>query len=106
MMKKLILLTLILGNISFQVNAQWKLLGPWGGQVNCILSTDSFIFAGTDGGGIYRSSNQGMNWIPVNVGIPGWCLYINTLVAIGKSIVAGTHQGAFISTNNGDSWSL
>jgi hypothetical protein len=68
----------------------------------------SKIFAGTFGGGIFLSTNNGANWTAVDSGIP----YIYEYTAVlclgvsGSNIFAGTGDGVFLSTNNGTSWSI
>ena len=49
---------------------QWQQLnGPYGGSVRAFLSEGPFIYAGCSPGGVYRSSNNGSSWQPVNEGI-------------------------------------
>ncbi|MDK9699408.1 MAG: T9SS type A sorting domain-containing protein [bacterium] len=38
--------------------------GPEGGDVNCFLAANGQLYAGTSGGGIYRSTDQGDHWGP------------------------------------------
>jgi ligand-binding sensor domain-containing protein len=61
------------------------------------------IFAGTEGGGIYRSTNDGATWLTANAD-----LSISVVQAFGRNssghIFAGTTGGVFRSTNTGDSW--
>lgn len=64
---------------------------------------DTSIFAGTDGGGVFRSQNNGStNWTEVNNGIKR--KYINFLATSDTNIFAGG-TGIFRSTNNGEKWS-
>lgn len=69
-------------------------------------STGMF-YAGMSGSGVFQSTDNGENWIPMNTGI------INTTVkviasdhsAMGTTIVAGTEgAGVHRSTDNGLSW--
>jgi hypothetical protein len=70
-----------------------------------------YIFAGTQGDGVYRSTNNGMSWAAVNTGLTG-----KTVEAFAVSppsggagvtnLFAGTLSGGvFLSTNNGANWS-
>ena len=53
-MKKLILLIIIALTANF-ANAQWQQTnGPYGGNINCIASDGTNIFAGTYGNGIWK----------------------------------------------------
>jgi len=62
------------------------------------------IFAGTSGGGVFKSTNYGVNWTAVNTGLTD--LHINT-IAINSSgvIYVGTlNSGIFTSIYNGAHW--
>jgi hypothetical protein len=62
------------------------------------------IFAGTDGGGIFLSINNGSTWVPANLGLTN--LAVRSLVVSGTNIFAGTFGGGvFLSTDMGASWS-
>jgi photosystem II stability/assembly factor-like uncharacterized protein len=71
-------------------------------------SGGSYVYAGTMGEGIYRSSDNGANWTPVSNGITVpliWYLLAMPNGSGGTILYAGTYGGGvFISTNNGDSW--
>jgi ligand-binding sensor domain-containing protein len=88
--------------------------GPFGGDVRALaVNANGDVFAGTYGSGIFRSTDNGENWIPSNAG-----LTIPTVLslAVNKStgdLFAGTgflffnawSNGAiFHSTDNGTSW--
>jgi len=66
------------------------------------VSGDS-IFAGTDGKGIFLSTNEGTNWKAMNTGLNN--LNVFTLINTNSHLFAGTHDGVFRSTNNGAIWS-
>ena len=75
------------------------------GPVQCLdLNTISEnLFAGNVGGGIYRSTNQGLNWRSFNVGL------INTnmqTIATNSSgdVFLGTYNGVFRSRDQGGNW--
>ena len=57
------------------------------------------IFAGTYGGGVFLSTDNGASWTAVNNGLTN--PDINTLAINGTNIFAGTNEGVFLSTNNG-----
>ena len=61
------------------------------------------LFAGSAGGGVFLSTNNGTNWSAVNSGLTQ--LSVNSLATLGTYIYAGTSGGGiFISTNNGLNW--
>lgn len=67
-----------------------------------MIGTD--LFAGTYNGGVFRTSNSGTNWAPVNIGLTNLTIY--SLIAAGTNLYAGSADGVFLSTNNGAVWSF
>jgi hypothetical protein len=72
-------------------------------NVSSLVSSGTNLFAGTAGGGIFRSTNNGTSWTAGNAGL------LNTLIwsiaASGTYLFAGTYGGGvFLSTNSGASW--
>lgn len=76
-----------------------------GAAVWAVSSNSGVLFAGTNGDGVYSSTNNGANWTQTSVGINN----INTpaiLLASGTDVFAGAFLGGiFRSTNEGVSWS-
>jgi hypothetical protein len=104
---------LLLGSVSICVllllraesAAQWvQTNGPCGGSVNCFAVTGPNLFAGTEGGGVYLSTDNGTSWTAVNTGLT--TTTVLALAVSGTSLFAGTYHGVFRSTNNGTSWTL
>lgn len=72
--------------------------------VTALKASPTHVFAGTEGGGIYRTTVGDTMWTPINNGLTDLNVY--GLAVMGSAIYAGTGtQGVFKSTNNGDSWS-
>jgi hypothetical protein len=72
-------------------------------SVWAIALNENNIFAGTENGGIFLSTDNGDNWTAKNQGLK----YLNvwSLALIGKNIFAGTMGGGiFLSDDNGESW--
>jgi hypothetical protein len=83
--------------------AQWQRANlPDGVKVNTIKIQDSFIVAGTDGDGIFVSTDDGENWTSRNKGLQD--TIIHTVMILDNSILAGTETGVSVSTDNGESW--
>ena len=92
--------------------AQWKETnGPPSVEINtsfdrnvyAMTSNEAYLFAGTRGSGIYRSSDNGDSWIQINNGLPN--LDIRALISSDSNIFAGTYgSGIFLSTDNGTTW--
>jgi hypothetical protein len=96
-------LALILMLLCPAAPAQWvQTSGPPGGNVSALASSGSSLFAAIDQG-VFRSTNNGKSWMPVNEGLaqfPG----IKCLLVSGTNVFAGTGNGLFRSTSNGASW--
>lgn len=73
-------------------------------DVRAIVANDNSVFAGTFGGGVFKSTDFGENWFPVNIGLTN--TNVLSLSFSGSNILAGTIGGLFLSTNSGISWSL
>ena len=69
------------------------------------------ILAGTQGGKIFLSTNNGDNWSDVSNGLIAgpwewgdWEADVRSLTVAGSNFFAGTNAGLFLSTNNGSTW--
>ena len=83
--------------------------GPYGGDIRTLYATpEGVLFAGTDSAGIFRSTDLGDSWIPVNTGLPNEPGegYISIAVFAQKRnmLYAGTSGGLYASPNGGDTW--
>jgi hypothetical protein len=74
-----------------------------------VLANDSVILCGGRWGNIYRSINNGLNWIQISSGVGSY--YIFNIVQNGSIFFAATadvstgNAGIFVSSNNGYNWS-
>ena len=95
------LLVLVTSKESF---GQWVQINP-NLQANCFEVSGTNIFAGSYGGGVFLSTDNGESWNPVNNGLD---LNVTSLAVSGSNIFAGTLSGAtggvYLSTDNGNSW--
>src|SRR5436190_24061618 len=64
-----------------------KTAGPPGINVHVIYKTNGTIYAGTDKLGVYRSTDNGMNWTPANGGIER--TWITDIISSGPNLLAG-----------------
>ena len=91
--------------ISVCGNAQWLQMSNGlgnGHNAYTFITDNNAILVATDTG-MYRSTNNGSNWYPVNNGFTGWV--VNTLAAKGNNLFAGTFScEMFLSTNFGSNW--
>ena len=83
---------------------QWRQTsGPEGASVISMLSVGQNLYAGTTVSGVFRSTNQGESWTPINEGLLSPS--IQSLAAVGTNIFAATvGGGVFLSTDQGESW--
>lgn len=90
--------------ITNQSIAQWvKTLEPVGGVTTCFADKGTNIFVGIIKGGVFVSTNNGLNWVSKNTGLT--TTNIRSLAVWGESIFVGTYDdGVFQSKNNGENW--
>jgi photosystem II stability/assembly factor-like uncharacterized protein len=88
----------------------WTTNGPAGAIIRELAidpANPATLYAGTYGGGVFKSSNSGGTWSTVNTGLT--TLYVLALAidpSAPATLYAGTHSGGlFKSTNGGESWS-
>lgn len=85
------------------VFSQWKPTnGLFSGEVHSIIISSNEIIVGTNK--IYKSSDNGKTWFLNNYGITGSVTVIRSLVKTGVTLVAGTDDGVFTSSDNGNNW--
>jgi ligand-binding sensor domain-containing protein len=106
-MKSLLMILLLIAAISTGSNhlmAQWvQTNGPEGGSATSFAVSGTNLFAGTYGGGVFLSTDNGTSWTPVNNGL--WGTGVMSLAVSGTNLFAGTDgSSVFRSTNNGNSW--
>jgi photosystem II stability/assembly factor-like uncharacterized protein len=80
------------------------------GYVSCMSYYSGYIFAGTYGGGIYKSTDNGNNWVCSSNGLEientlyNGSYIINNLFRDYNLIFAGTENGVYKSTDMGNTW--
>src|SRR5579883_180560 len=79
----------------------WSYIGLDQFTIYSLAVSGNYLLAGTNSF-IYRSSDNGANWIIDTVGLRSTS--INTLEVLGSKLFAGTDNGAYCSTNDGASW--
>jgi hypothetical protein len=63
------------------------------GNVRALAISDTNLFAGTDGGGVFHSTNNGISWTEVNTGLTNFI--VNALLVHGTNLFAGTDNGVW-----------
>jgi ligand-binding sensor domain-containing protein len=72
-------------------------------NVHCLAASGNRIYAGSWTGGLAYSSDQGLNWTAADSGLPS--APIKSLIWGPSGLVAGTHQGTYLSQDSGRTWS-
>ena len=83
--------------------------GPYGGTIISLHATpEGILFVGTNGGGIFRSTDGGETWVSASEGLR---VYENNMLPVifalaqkGNTLYAGTNGNLFYSIDSGDSW--
>jgi len=91
----------------FLPRAQWmQPTGTFGGVVETIVlasGTSHPLLAGSNGGGVFISTDNGMHWTATaNIGLGN--PHVHALLSQAGATLAGTDAGIFLSTNNGAIW--
>jgi hypothetical protein len=106
-MRQYILLISLCAAIAFSfdaASAQWKRIDQLTGRsVYCFAADSTTIFAGSDNGQIFVSTDNGDSWSIDS--ILGHSAPVITLALSGDTIIAGTKtDGIYLSVNNGATW--
>ncbi len=90
--------------VTISVQPVWaQTAGPVGGDVRALTELDGVLFAGTNGNGVFRSTDRGTTWSPVNNNLTNPAIL--SLTATGSFVFAGTGgSGVFRSSDYGMSW--
>jgi len=95
----LIIFLLISGN-SY---SQWQKMFEVYATIYEFTGNTSYVFCATGLTGVFRSSDNGLNWDTVNSGLAN--KNAQTITAQGEYVFTFTDSGLFRSTNNGNNWS-
>lgn len=71
-------------------------------RINCFLTAYGNIYAGVEEEGMFRSTDNGATWTQCINGLT--VSTIKCLAAGPRGLMAGTLDGAYLSTDRGDSW--
>jgi hypothetical protein len=68
-------------------------------------SNPATLYAGTDGGGVFKSTNGGGSWSPANNGLSNTYVSVLAIDPSNPATLYAGGDGMFKSTNGGGSWS-
>ena len=79
--------------------------GPYGGEVRAlVVNQDGVIFAGVVDLGLFKSEDNGENWINLTNGLGHKSVYSIAINSDGRMFAGTRYDGVFYSTNNGNDW--
>jgi len=74
-------------------------------QIKSLVAVDSItILAGTDGGGLFKTTNKGASWTAVNDALISGSVVTGMIKAGSRIILTTLTGGVFASDNDGNSW--
>ena len=88
---------------------RWASIGPEGGSILSLVidpATPQTLYAGTVGGGVFKSTDGGAAWSAASTGLGNvtvWSLAIDP--ATPQTLYVGTFNGVFKSTDGAAAWS-
>lgn len=93
--------------VSTNQGDSWNVAGLSGTDVRSIAAINNTLFAGTNGAGIYKSTDWGANWVAVNNGL-GSSTNFRAIESKGNTLFAAgpTGTGVYRSTDLGSNWTL
>ena len=102
---RILSLIILLTSFCTDIKSQWILTGnPDSFAIAELAVKDNYIFAGTQTSGVFRSDNNGTNWIAVNSGLVSTNITDFTVTNVG--FFASTGSGVYFSSNYGDNWTM
>jgi len=101
-------LTVVLLSITGSALGQWRRAGLEGRIVNSIAvdpSNPSILYAGAQIAGLWKSTNAGQSWSPVNTGYTGDIAnFLSVDPTLHSVLYVGSNAGVFQSVNAGVTW--
>ena len=110
MKKSLLIISLLIFSISSNSfgDNQWVSIGPEGGPINALAidpQTPDTLYAGTEGGAIFKSTNGGASWTAKSIQLTNASIYALAIhPQTSDTLYAGTLVGIYKSTSGGTNW--
>src|SRR5579883_3442858 len=76
--------------------------------ISSLIMNGADLYVGVEGFGVYRSTDSGASWNPINLGLKLDSIYsqIFPLASIDSTLFVGSDSGIYRSVNKGASWDL
>lgn len=72
-------------------------------NITSLVAIDSItLLAGTNGGGVFKTTNKGTSWTAVNTGLTN--MMVHGFAMAGSRVIQVSDGGVFASDNNGATW--
>ncbi len=84
--------------------SQWNDMGVSIANITCMDHTNENLFIGSNGLGIWRSTDDGANWRFAGSGLNKLIVPFMAVDAVGSVYAAADEGGLFKTTNKGDVW--
>lgn len=85
----------------------WTPIGPYGGSITVLAASPvqpSLVYAGSFGGGVYRSEDGGATWAPASRGIDPYVLQVVADPASPSTVYEVSLTSAMRSVDGGTTW--
>ena len=105
-MKHVILILMAVCCMASIASAQLTQTGPYGGYIICLAATGSDVFAGTNGSGLFLSTNSGASWSETSLPDNGTDNVVTALAVTDTLLVVGSLDGVYISNDGGRTWKV
>ncbi|HVZ39244.1 MAG TPA: hypothetical protein VHI13_08215 [Candidatus Kapabacteria bacterium] len=90
--------------VTYHAASQWRQIPNTDSTAYAVVSVyGRYVFAGTQLGNMRRSSDEGMTWEPISMGLPDNSILVMLFGELAL-LLLGTGKGAFRSTDEGNSW--
>jgi photosystem II stability/assembly factor-like uncharacterized protein len=108
MNRMILLASAIIILLSQETTSQWtQTPGPEGGEASELIATPTAVLLALEGGGMFRSTDHGMTWLPSGNGLGPLVTYYSGIAQIGTTVFVSTEAaGIYRSTDDGLSWVL
>jgi photosystem II stability/assembly factor-like uncharacterized protein len=96
------------GQVIYSTNGgnNWSSTGLDSVSVTALYVKDQYLFAGTYSNGLYRSTDNGNNWVNISINTfpVRFIKSIENVLYVSSGVAYSEYNGLFKSTNSGNNW--